>query len=278
MSRPYRCVRLLAASSALAWLCSCGFAPDQADGLADGVVPGFDSSYPDSCHTDCFGGRSCVNGHVLEMKSEAIPCNLGKSCQFKLIYTCKTGCNPYLPAKNYAEPMAYCAEFPKTPGDPCNSDRECQPVNPPGSLLPGDVTMTCDLVSHACVSPDQPTLADFQGSCGLPETTFADSAWATNSGFATVDKCAGKTCLVAFSRPNVGSTYPPACLAQLCSKPCKTSWNCPQGARCAYVSSLALEVGKGGVGPGDMVCVPAKGQQSFQSNYSFNCMSLKQGE
>lgn len=186
---------------------------------------------PDGCHTDCFGGRWCDGGKVIEMASEAIPCDSGKSCALSLVYTCAAGCNPHPPEKYHADPTRYCAEYPKNPGDRCNHDEECQPVNPPGGLLAGDVTLTCDSASRSCVSLGQPILADFKHSCGLPEDMFDDSKWPGNIGVANVAQCAAKTCLIAFSHPTPRSVNQASCMVQLCTKACETGWDCPQSAR-----------------------------------------------
>lgn len=220
------------------------------------------------CHTDCFGGRYCQGGSVVQMKSEAIPCDSNKSCTISGIHSCALGCNPFRPWHYNAEPEMYCAEYPKLPGDPCKSGTDCQPVSPPANGLPLDATMTCDLSVTACISSSQPAAEDFGDSCGLPETTFADSAWASNFGIAAVDTCLAKLCLIAFRRADPNWVGSKDLLVQRCTKTCKTGWDCPEGTRCARVSNLAIEGKKGSLsGGGADVCVPAGGQSSFRSPY-----------
>lgn len=234
------------------------------------VIRAYDAihSADDDCHKDCIGGRYCKGGNVKQMKSEPIPCSSGESCKISWVHSCALGCNPFPLYATIAEPEMYCAEYPKLPGDPCKSGADCQPVSPPANGLPLDATMTCDLSVTACISSSQPAAEDFGDSCGLPETTFADSAWTSNFGIAAVDKCSAKLCLIAFRRAISKLAGSKDLLVQRCTKTCKSGWDCPEGTRCARVSNLALEGKKGGLsGGGADVCVPAGGQSSFRSPY-----------
>lgn len=241
-----------------------------ADASSDRGVPDAIDAQPFNeigCHTDCFGGRSCSMGMVRDMIPEAIPCSARKSCQFKLIYTCKQGCNPYPQQISvYTDPASFCAEYPKFPGDRCSSDADCQPVSPPPGATTTDATLTCHLGLQACVSGAQPILPDYLASCGLAEDTFAASKWSSSAGFAAMGGCSAQTCLISFANPAAGSPNKP-CLLQGCSAPCETGWNCPQGARCTYASSIGLGPYFGSLGDGGKVCLPVKDGRAGLARY-----------
>jgi hypothetical protein len=233
-------------------------AQDAGQDAAADAYDGTATAASDVCHMDCIGGRGCLAGIVSNMKPEAIPCGSRKSCQSIQVYTCKQGCNAYpMVGSGYSDPASFCAEYPKVPGDRCDNDAQCQPVSPPPGATATDATMTCDLGTHACVSSAQPLLPDYLSPCGLAEDTFAESKWNGISGYAEIGTCEAKTCLIAFTNPD---DWPRRvhCLAQACTKPCKSGWDCPQGARCKNVTSLGVGVKIGSPAAGGYVCVPVK--------------------
>lgn len=207
------------------------------------VVADANKETSDSCHTDCFGGWTCENGKVVYFTPKALPCGTGRSCPSKVVHSCSQGCNPHAVYKGgNVEPLSFCAEYPKVPGDACDSDAQCQPVAPPVGLTA--TALTCDLTVHGCVWPGAPKLDDYLADCGLDEEPFAKSKYGGNTGFVPVSSCGAQVCFVSFTN-NVGwgPNYP-QCVVQKCTKPCLSNWDCPIGSRCLTGPAVSATTGE----------------------------------
>ena len=182
-----------------------------------------------SCHIDCFGTISCVEGQVYRMASSPLPCGEGLTCPETLEYTCAQGCafTQVYPGALDIDTHGYvilCNEFDESRvGHACRSDLDC-PSPLPEELPDGSVNTPAYLecVDGACAERPAVEVADYLAPCELTiDATYIKSHVAIESS-----ACSEGVCLIG--PPEQGSS----CIPQGCSLLCSQDADCPGGSLC----------------------------------------------
>ncbi len=211
---------------------------------------------PSSCHYDCFGRTTCLDGVVTSWANTPVSCSAWTgSCPHYVVETCRKGCSASEISTSTLCPLAICKEnVPKVAGDPCETDDECRPsrARTTGTTTPENVYLRCDVAAGICVSADPPVLADWLAGCTPGLLT---SLGGVNTGLVRISdpQCSSGLCMAA------GET---TCVRNGCTMACRSDDECPTGAICTGASCDPFAVDRTGfcaVSPQTLPCLSALG-------------------
>lgn len=220
--------------------CGGGGAEDAGDGELDGGRDGGDAnvprdaqisidvgeSWPDvpECHWDCFFGRECIDGQVIEVWHAPVDCDdwTGR-CPTFVAGECSEGCSDRAP-EAHGRPRdgtwtAWCEEGELARiDDACTVDEDCEPPAP--DYLGGADYMAC--VDGACAAAEAPPLpTDIEAPC----TIDVEAAATGGTQLVADDGCESGWCELA-------RDVAAGCVRHACAAPCAGDWDCPEATRC----------------------------------------------
>lgn len=178
-----------------------------------------------SCHHDCFGYLTCVEGVVTRYLHLPVPCASWRGeCPHEVAYTCERSCSTPIEKDYSASPDSLCEEGrPKSVGDPCAVESDCEPqiavIGADHSVT--NVYLRCDAELGQCVAREPPHVADWLEPCGLSVPFGVEDGH--EFGFVRSSLCDGGLCLIAEQD---------SCIQQGCTTPCDSDDDCPMGAIC----------------------------------------------